>query len=202
MDTGILIGRLLRASSGDFVAGCRVDQLGAISLGSLVRAPVDDELQVLGLVSNIRIEDDGFVRQLVTAPTVSQEVIADNRIRRVVPVELSVRVVGHRMRNAYSHLLPPRPAVSLEVLYLCTDQELAAFTDSPRFAYLRHFQGITDLNVPEVLTAHIRQARLAHSNASAWVEAAVKAIVTEFRNDYALLMSLLTALREIDASPA
>lgn len=198
----VRIGRLLRATAVDFVAGCRVDQLARVSLGCLVSAPIDEHLEALGMVSDIRIADDGFVRQLVTAPNVSDEVVADNRVRRVVPVELSVRVVGHRIEQAYSHLLPPRPPVSLEDLFLCGAPELAAFTSISSFAYLRHFQTASDVNVPEVLAAHIRQALVTQRDPAAWLEAAERAIVVQFRDDYTLLMSLLAALHEIDASPA
>jgi hypothetical protein len=49
---------------------------------------------VYGLIYDIHIDDDGLVRQLVTADNVSEEVLRDNRERRIVPVEMSVMAVG------------------------------------------------------------------------------------------------------------
>ena len=86
----IEIGRLLRAGTTGFIAGCRVNQLEAPAFGTLVSAPLTGGYEVYGLIYDIGIEDDGLVRQLVTADNVSAEVFRDNRERRIVPVELSV----------------------------------------------------------------------------------------------------------------
>ncbi|HKJ37618.1 MAG TPA: hypothetical protein VJ972_02490, partial [Anaerolineales bacterium] len=75
----IEIGRLLRAGISGFTAGCRVNQLDAPSFGALVRAPLGDGYQIFGLIHDIHIDDDGLVRQLVTADNVSDEVMKDNR---------------------------------------------------------------------------------------------------------------------------
>src|SRR5512134_2990975 len=75
----IEIGRLLRAGTTGFVAGCRVSQWDAPALGALVRAPISNGYQVYGLIYDIHIDDDGLVRQLVTADNVSDEVMRDNR---------------------------------------------------------------------------------------------------------------------------
>ncbi len=41
------------------------------SFGGLVRIPLDERYQVFGLIYDIHIDDDGLVRQLVTAENVS-----------------------------------------------------------------------------------------------------------------------------------
>ena len=65
MNQQIEIGRLLRAGTTGFVAGCRVSQWDAPALGALVRAPISNGYQVYGLIHDIHIDDDGLVRQLV-----------------------------------------------------------------------------------------------------------------------------------------
>ena len=45
-------------------------------------------ITVFGLIYDIHIDDDGLVRQLVTAEDDPDEVIADNRLNRNVPVEI------------------------------------------------------------------------------------------------------------------
>ena len=73
------------------------------------RAHLGDSYQVYGLIYDIHIDDDGLVRQLVTADNVSEEVLRDNRERRIVPVEMSVMAVGYEQAGKIYHMLPPRP---------------------------------------------------------------------------------------------
>ena len=63
----IAIGRLLRANTTGCVIGCRVTQANTPAFGEMVRIPLNDGSQVYGLVHEIHIDDDGLVRQLVTA---------------------------------------------------------------------------------------------------------------------------------------
>lgn len=116
----IEIGRLLRAGITGCVVGCRVSQLNVPAFGDLVRIPLTDGTQVFGLIHNIAIDDDGLVRQLVTAEGLSAEVIEDNRVNRNVPVEVSVLFVGFEQGGAVSHLLPPRPPLTLDAIYPCS----------------------------------------------------------------------------------
>ncbi len=198
MTQQIEIGRLLRAGTTGFIAGCRVNQLSVPSFGALVRAPLGDGYQVYGLIHDIHIDDDGLVRQLVTADNVSDEVMKDNRERRIVPVEMSVLAVGYEQDGKIHHLLPPRPPLSLDVIYLCEDKDLARFTDAGRFGYFRHILNGKDLPVGEVLAAHLLQAGKAHgSNGDAWREKAVQELITLLRDDYPTLMSVLGALADI-----
>src|SRR5512135_2710853 len=136
--TQIEIGRLLRAGTTGFIAGCRVNQLDAPSFGALVSAPLPGGYEVYGLIYDIHIDDDGLVRQLVSADNVTPEVFRDNRERRIVPVELAVLTVGFRQDGRISHLLPPRPPLSLDVIYSCEAEELVQFTSAGRFGYFRH----------------------------------------------------------------
>lgn len=197
----IEIGRLLRAGAGGFVAGCRVSQLNAPSFGSLVRAPLEDERQIYGLIHDIHIDDDGLVRQLVTAPDVDDNVIADNRVNRNLPVEMSVLSVGYKQAGRIYHLLPPRPPLSLDVIHLCSNEELVSFTGAGRFGYFRHVLRAVDLPVGELLAAHLQQARQAHNAAGSreWATLATQELITLLRDDYPALMSVLGALGEVFA---
>ncbi|MBM3151655.1 MAG: hypothetical protein FJZ96_05540 [Chloroflexi bacterium] len=195
MDT-IQIGHILRAGATGFVAGCSVSQLEAPALGALVRAPLGDRYQVFGLITGIHIDDDGLVRQLVTAGEVSPEVMHDNRERRIVPVEMSVLAVGYEMEGRIFHLLPPRPPLSLDVIYLCSDGELVKFTSAGRFGYFRHILQAKDIPIGEVLAAHILDVRQKTKN-ERWGEEATRELITLLRDDYPTLMSVLGALGEV-----
>ena len=192
----IQIGHLLHSSTSQFVAGCSVSQLEAPAFGALVRAPLDQDYCVYGLIYDIHIDDDGLVRQLVTAGNISPEVMHDNRERRIVPVEMSVLTVGYEQGGRIFHLLPPRPPLSLDVIYLCSTNELARFTGTGRFGYFRHILQAKDIPVGEVLAAHILDVKRKTQN-GAWVEAASQELITLLRDDYPTLMSALGALGEI-----
>jgi hypothetical protein len=206
MTQQIEIGRLLRAGTTGFIAGCRVNQLDAPSFGALVRAPLGDGYQIFGIIYDIHIDDDGLVRQLVTADNVSAEVMKDNRERRIVPVEMSVLAVGYEQDGKIFHLLPPRPPLSLDVIYLCDEKDIARFTE--KFGYFRHILNSKDVPVGEVLAAHIQQASSARgmesgkhalSSAEGWKEAATHEVITLLRDDYPTLMAVLGALSDVTA---
>ena len=192
--SAIEIGRLLRAGTTGFIAGCRVNQLNVPAFGALVRAPLGQGYQVYGLIHDIHIDDDGLVRQLVTADNVSEEVMRDNRERRIVPVEMSVLAVGYEQDGKIHHLLPPRPPLSLDVIYLCDEKDVARFTE--RFGYFRHVLNAKEIPIGEVLAAHIQQAQSAHKDKS-WKERATQEVITLLRDDYPTLMSVLGALGEV-----
>jgi len=196
--SGIEIGRLLRSGTTGFVVGCRVNQLDAPSLGALVRAPLGEGYQVYGLIYDIHIEDDGLVRQLITAQDVPEEVIQDNRQNRNVPVEIGVLALGYEQDGQVYHLLPPRPPLSLDAIYLCTPEEVARFT-SAGLGYFRQILRNEDKPVAELLAAHLRQARKAHEgqgNAD-WYERALSELIALMRDDYQKLMTVLGAASEI-----
>jgi hypothetical protein len=136
------------------------------------------------------------VRQLVTAGNISPEVMHDNRERRIVPVEMSVLTVGYEADGKIFHLLPPRPPLSLDVIYLCSDAELAKFTGAGKFGYFRHVLQAKDIPIGEVLAAHILQVKQKTKNAK-WVEDATRELITLLRDDYPTLMSVLGALGEV-----
>jgi hypothetical protein len=194
--TQIEIGRLLRAGTTGFIAGCRVSQLDAPAFGALVRAPLGNGYQVYGLIHDIHIDDDGLVRQLVTAENVSHEVMRDNRERRIVPVEMSVLAVGYEQDGQIFHLLPPRPPLSLDVIYLCDDKEVQRFTSAGRFGYFRYILRATDIPIGEVLAAHLLEVKQKTKDEN-WVENATKELITLLRDDYPTLMSVLGVLGEV-----
>ncbi len=196
--TDIEIGKLLRASTASCVLGCRISQATAPNFGDLVRIHVEKEYGIYGLVYDIRIEDDGLVRQLVTAENVSDDVIQDNRRNRSVPVEVSVLHVGYRQSSIVYHLMPPRPPLSLDAIYICGPTEACKFTGHGRFGYFRHILQAADLPIGEMLAAHIKRCNGYHSDAGKinWASEAVKELIVLLRDDYPTLMTVLGAVAD------
>jgi hypothetical protein len=199
--TLIEIGRILRASNAGLVVGCRVAQVETPSYGALVRIPQASGYQIYGLIYDIHIDDDGLVRQLITAEGVDDNIIADNRVNRNVPLEMSVMAVGYQQDGRIFHLLPPRPPLSLDVIYLCTPEEVRLFTSTGRFGYFRHVLRAADLPVGELLAAHLKQAGEIHSAAgdADWANRATQELIILLRDDYPSLMSVLGALGDVYA---
>lgn len=199
--SAIEFGRLLRSSTTGCVVGCQVSRFDAPSLGALVRIPLHDQ-QIYGLIYDMHIDDDGLVRQLVTADNVSEEIMLDNRVNRNVPVEISVLFVGYAQDGKIFHLLPPRPPLSLDTIFLATGAELCAFTSAGRFGYFRHILRALDLPISELLAAHIQQAAEAQSAGGdqAWASSAGQELITLLRDDYPTLMGVLSALADTAVS--
>jgi len=194
----IMIGKLLRSDNTGFVAGCRVSELQAPTFGALVKVPIENGAEIYGLVSNISISDDGLVRQIVSGVSIPSEYTADNRYNRNLPVEISVLAVGYQEKERIYHLLPPRPPLSLDSIYLCSQDELCNFTSAGHFGYFRHILRATDLPIGELLAAHLKDARSAHDSkgAKTWFNNAAQELITLLRDDYQTLMSVLGALAD------
>jgi hypothetical protein len=108
---------------------------------------------------------------------------------------MSVLSVGYQQDGKIHHTLPPRPPLSLDVIYLCDNAELAGFTSAGRFGYFRHILRAQDAPIGEVLAAHIQQAGAAQD--AKWKETATQELITLLRDDYPTLMSVLGALGEV-----
>jgi hypothetical protein len=194
----IEIGRLLRAGTTGCVIGCRVTQIDTPAFGGLVRIPLADGSQTYGLIHDIHIDDDGLVRQLVTAGEIDEGIILDNRQNRNVPVEIGVLFVGSEREGRVSHMLPPRPPLTLDQIFTCGDADLVRFTGAGRFGYFRHVLRAAELPTGELLAAHLEQAQAAQAAAGNpdWARAATQELITLLRDDYAALMSVLGALSD------
>ncbi len=197
--TMLEIGRLLRANITGCVVGCRVTDLDAPSFGGMVRIPQEGGYQIIGLIHDIRIDDDGLVRQLVTTGDISDEVILDNRLNRNVPLEVSVLFIGHELEGTISHLIPPRPPLTLDRIYTCTLQEICRFTSTGRFGYFRHILRAVDLPVAELLAGHLQQADRAQNEVgdSGWLPAATQELIVLLRDDYPMLMAVLGSISDM-----
>jgi len=194
----IAIGRLLRSSTAACVFGCKVNQQNSPLFGEMVRIPLSNGLQIYGLVTEINIDDDGLVRQLVTAPEVSREVIEDNRQNRNMPVEMSVVFIGWERDGAVSHTRVPTPPLSLDEIFPCTSEEIVHFLEGGKFSYLRAILRDPELPAADLLTAHLRQvARARQTGQVGWIEPSLREVITLLKDDYPVLMDVLSAVSEI-----
>jgi hypothetical protein len=98
-------------------------------------------------------------------------------------------------------MLPARPPLSLDRIYLCEPDEVCRFTAAGRFGYFRHVLRAADLPVGELLAAHVQEAHQVHCAAGdlGWSSRATQELITLLRDDYPTLMAVLGALSDIDA---
>lgn len=197
--SSIAIGRLLRANTSGCVIGCQVSQSEAPTFGQMVRIPLEDGSQVYGLVHEIHIDDDGLVRQLVTSAEISEEIIEDNRRNRNMPVEMSVSFIGWEKDHIVSQTRVPRPPLSLDKIFVCSDAEVAAFTSKGKFTYLRALLRNEDLPAADLVTAHLRQVLGAQKKmmSGQGAESALREVIALLKDDYPQLMDVLSAVSEV-----
>ena len=155
-NTHIVVGRIIRSSTTRFAVGCQVLRPQVPLFGSLVKVPALEDDEVFGLIHDVRMEDDPFVRQMAASEGLPAEYIEDQRRNRQVPIEVGVLVVGFRHGGNIYHRLPPQPPLSLDVIHTCSAAELVAFTK--RFGYFRLVMDASDLPSDELLAANLRYA--------------------------------------------
>ncbi len=194
-EKNLRIGYVLRSTAQDFVAGTRVLREEVPRFGSLVRVPTNENAETYGIIYNITVMDDGLVQQLVTAENVDATVIADNRINRNVPLEISVLTLGYQRGGTVFQAFPARPPISLDEVWECTAREAASFL-AGNFYYLEHIVARIDIPVSELLSAHIQQARAALGKGGAtWAYGAAEYLINRLRSDYETLNQVLRALK-------
>ena len=159
MTNAFRIGWVLRASTVGFAVGCRVLEPNLPQFGDLVKVQLQEDTEIFGLIYNVQVEDDLAVRQLILAGEMEQEAILDQRQNRLVPIEISVLIVGFQRNGTINQGLPPQPPVSLDLLFMCTDQEIRAFTG--QMDYLRLVLNAPQVPADELLIAHLRRAAAA-----------------------------------------
>jgi len=153
------VGRVLRAGTRGFTIGCAVMQPDIPAFGSFVRAEGQQPgSATYGLIYDISVEDDPFVRQFISANP-PEEVVRDQRENRQVPIEVSVLAVGCGHGKIIRHCLPAQPPVTLDWLYRCSDEEVRAFT--ARFDYFRLVLEAREVPADELLAASLRAAAAA-----------------------------------------
>ena len=198
MSTNQEIGRVLRASTTGFVAGCQVAQLALPAFGCLVKAhPVDEREAIYGLIYDMHIDDDPLIRRLVLADNPPETVINDQRRNRLLPVEMSILAVGYRLDGRVYHGLPPRPPLNLDPVELCIDsKEVIEFTE--RLGYLRLVLRAAGSNVPvePLLVAHIAHVFHTRGQDYAWAMRVTAELVELLRSNYEVLIPTLEALSE------
>jgi hypothetical protein len=136
-ENAVLIARVTRCSTRSFVGASRLPEADVPTFGSFCKARAQrGQSEVIGLIYDIRIEDDEMARQIAIAIDPSREQLADNRLSRLIPIEISCLAVGYRSRDDYTYALPPQPPMTLDDIFALSKEEMKAFTQSMDFVPL------------------------------------------------------------------
>ena len=195
------VGRVLRASTRGFAVGCRVMREHIPAFGALVScAPPVGDGAIYGLIYDVSVQDDPFVRQLVTAD-LPEGVLRDQRENRQVPIEVSVLAVGYGDSETVYHCLPPQPPVALDWLHQCAPDEVVAFT--ARFDYFRLVLDAREVPADELLAQSLRLAAAARPEPerTEFLVEAGRELARLLGGDLARLEGLLRRIRPARNSP-
>jgi hypothetical protein len=202
MTIDLRVGRVPRASIRGFVVGCRVMRENIPAFGVLVSAvsPAGTGT-IYGLIYDVCVGDDPFVRQLATVD-LPEEVVRDQRENRQMPIEVSVLAVGHREGGKIRQCLPPQPPVTLDLLHQCGSQEVVVFTR--QFDYLRLVLEADGVPVDELLAANLQMAAEARpkSERGEFLVAAGRELVRLMRGDVARLEGIVRRIGVGSSRPA
>lgn len=159
----ITIGNVLRADIRGFVVASRIPEPEVPTFGTFVSAPIQQgNAEVIGLVYNISLQDDPFLRNLAVTVTpgdpYSEEIIKDQRENRVIPVEIEVASVGYRLdeQSDYTYGYPPQPPMVLNSITVCNDDVIEKITATPNF--MRALLDNRDIPTDELIPAALLRA--------------------------------------------
>jgi len=141
-----MLGRILRSTSTTFTFGRTLNAGPLPAFGHLVATDAG-RTKIYGLVYEVIVEDDPFVRQIVAAAAeMPPEKIEDMRQRRQVPVEITALAVAFAQDEAVIPGVPPRPPAALQPVIPCDCADTRAVLADFAFfrAILNHSAAPTD----------------------------------------------------------
>jgi len=190
-----LIGYVLRSTTSEFVVGRRPTASEIPPFGGLVQAETAPQRRVFGLIYDVQVKDDPFVRQLVAARDPSQDVVSDNRQRRQTPVEVFILAVGETADGVMRYGLPIFAPDALTAVYMATPAEMGQFFG--RFTYLDLVLNASTGRADQLLVAAWRNylAGQPESVQQAFYLRAGKTLAQQLGRDAVRLENILRQLR-------
>jgi len=163
-DQQFMVGRVLRSSIRGFIIASRIPEPDVPVFGAFVRVKVQQgATDLIGLVYDIQVADDPFVRQLAMQEEPDEVALADQREIRGVPIEVSVLAVGYRQDGTILHGLPPQPPIMLNRIFVCDPALVRDF--STRLDFLRLVYNSREVPADELIVSSLQLAAQARPQA-------------------------------------
>jgi len=155
------IGRVTRCSTQAFSGAVRTSSLGLPAFGACCQAEAEDgRVQVIGVIHDIRIEDDPLARQMATLDDLPAEQLADAQRNRQAPVEFSAITLGYLEAGHFISSLPPQPPFTLAPVYLMEQDALLKF--SRDLSFTRQILNAEGVPGNELLAAMLKHMAAAY----------------------------------------
>ena len=163
-DQQFMVGRVLRSSIRGFIIASRIPEPDVPVFGAFVRVKVQQgATDLIGLVYDIQVADDPFVRQLAMQEEPDEVALADQREIRGVPIEVSVLAVGYCQDGTILHGLPPQPPIMLNRIFVCDPALVRDF--SARLDFLRLVYNSREVPADELIVSSLQLAAQARPRA-------------------------------------
>jgi hypothetical protein len=193
----ILAGRLVQSKISDFTFACTDRNIAVPRLGYLVCASLEPNLLLYAVITNITWPGDELVNQLARSSQVEKAIVSDNRFQRGSGPMIQATNVGFRDAKIH-HTLPSQAAYSLTEIYLCSPQEIVAFT-SASLAYLRLLLLAAESTpIADLVAAHFQECFSAHCTQGdpRWIKQAVTRLASLLQTDYVTVVNIFEAIAQ------
>ena len=201
MTAQTISGRVLGTDTRTFTFGARVPRSNIPEVGQFVKTePLtlrasSQLVTVVGVVYKFEREEDSITRQL----SVAESAISDDEIAwqrsRLIPIKVCALSVGYYVANPRDirYGAVPQPPFSLDAVMMCSDDEVCALTNSPRFLWVM-LKARDLIELDSLIVATIESASRVHPDPDAFKQQCCLELARCLSGDPARLDDLLTIL--------
>ncbi len=181
------VGEVVESSTTELIAQAR--QLhGAPSFGQFVR--VEAAMPVVGIVFNVFTHSIEPNRRPTAYGKTEEELrLEQPQIFELLRTEFQALVIGYLTGDESVQILPPQPAHIHSFVYLCSDEQVRAFTRTDD--YLRSILNTSKIPTDELVIAVLRHTVRAHAHAPSYLVQMGKELSRLLSDDYDRLSSII-----------
>ena len=192
------VGEVIEACTTDFTAQC-YELYKSPALGRLVKAHWEEKADLFGVVCRATTAGIEPGRRPIARgkDEASEEGIyrSSPQLLKLLRSEFDVAVIGFSKDETICQYLPPRPARIHGFVYLCSDEEVKAFSRSFDFLNVL-LKSRLELPVEEMVGASLRQmSRVYGAEKHAFLVSAGKELAALLSRDYVQLKAILRGLK-------
>ena len=181
------VGEVVESSTTELIAQAR-ELHGAPSFGQFVR--VEAAMPVVGIVFNVFTHSIEANRRPTAYGKTEEELrLEQPQIFELLRTEFQALVIGYLDGDESVQILPPQPARIHSFVYLCSDEQVRAFTRTDD--YLRSILNTSKIPTDELVIAVLRHAVRAHGHAPSYLVQMGKELSRLLSDDYDRLSSVI-----------
>ena len=181
------VGEVVESSTTELIAQAR-ELHGAPSFGQFVR--VEAAMPVVGIAFNVFTHSiEANRRPTAYGKTEAELRLEQPQIFELLRTEFQALVIGYLDGDESVQILPPQPARIHSFVYLCSDEQVRAFTRTDD--YLRSILNTSKVPTDELVIAVLRHAVRAHGHAPSYLVQMGKELSRLLSDDYDRLSSII-----------